>query len=69
MIIQSSPAECPVSPAQVWARLATDVQERAIRLMAQLAFKLVAAQSTGQPGKESNHALPTRRTQDPTRPS
>jgi hypothetical protein len=69
MIIQSSPAECPVSPAQVWARLATDVQERTIRLMAQLAFKLVAAQPPGQPGKESDDALSTDCPQDPPRPS
>lgn len=65
MILQSMPVECPVSPAQVWAHLATDAQERAIRLMAQLAFKLVAAQSSEPPGKESNDALPVRRPQDP----
>jgi len=64
MLVQSSPVDTPVSPAQVWARLATDLQERAIRLMAQLAFNLVAAQSEG-PGKESDHALSTHRPQNP----
>ena len=64
MLVQSAPWDSPVSPAQVWARLATDLQERAILLMAQLAFNLVAAQSEG-PGKESGHALSTRRPQNP----
>ena len=64
MLVQSAPGDSPVSPAQVWARLATDLQERSIRLMAQLAFNLVAAQSEG-PGKESGHALSTRRPQNP----
>jgi hypothetical protein len=48
----------PVSPAQVWVRLAADLRARAIRLMAQLAFNLVAAQADS-PIKESNHAIPT----------
>ncbi len=65
MLVQSSLVDTPVSPAQVWARLATDLQERAIRLMAQLAFNLVAAQSEW-PQKESDHALPTQRPQNPT---
>jgi hypothetical protein len=57
MSIQSSSANCSISPAQVWARLATELQERAIRLMAQLAFNLVAAQSEWPDvkNKESNH--------------
>ena len=64
MLVQSSPVDTPVLPAQVWTRLATDLQERAIRLMAQLAFNLVAAQSEW-PRKESDHALPTQRPQNP----
>ena len=47
-----------VLPAQVWARLAADCRERAIRLMAQLAFNLVAAQAES-PIKESDHVVPT----------
>ena len=47
-----------VLPAQVWARLAADCRERAIRLMAQLAFNLVAAQAES-PLKEVDHAVPT----------
>ena len=63
MSIQSSPAGCPVSPAQVWARLATDLQERAIRLMAQLAFNLVFTRSDGN-GKEPNCDDTSQQTQD-----
>ena len=37
-----------VLPIQVWVHLATDCQMRVIRLMAQLAFKLVAEQSTSE---------------------
>jgi hypothetical protein len=47
-----------VLPAQVWARLAADCRERAIRLMAQLAFNLVAAQAES-PIKKSDHVVPT----------
>ena len=34
-----------VTPAQVWAALATDLQVRAIWLLAQLAFNQIAAQA------------------------
>jgi len=64
MSIQSSPAGYPVSPAQVWARLATDLQERAIRLMAQLAFNLVFTRSDWN-GKEPNRDGTSQQTQDP----
>jgi len=46
-----------VLPAQVWVRLAADCRERAIRLMAQLAFNLVVVQAES-PIKESDHAIP-----------
>ncbi len=67
MSIQSSPAGRPVSPAQVWARLATELQERAIRLMAQLAFNLAATQAGWlvAEDKESNHVIPPYHPQDP----
>ena len=54
---------CP-SLARVWARLATELQEQAVRLMAQLAFNLVIAQSDW-PEKEHTYDLPSRQTQDP----
>jgi hypothetical protein len=54
MSVQPS-CEATVSPAHVWACLAKDLQERAIRLMAQLAFNQVAAQSSWFV-KEPDHA-------------
>jgi glycosidase len=67
MSVQTSPAECPVSPPQVWTRLATELQKRAIRLMAQLAFNLVATQSEWlvAEDKESDHVIPPSHPQDP----
>lgn len=65
MTIQSSPMDSSGSPTQVWARLATDLQERAIHLMAQLAFNLVAAQSDGRPLQESDHVIPSHAPQNP----
>jgi hypothetical protein len=64
MSIQSSPAGRLVSPAQVWARLATDLQERAIHLMAQLAFNLVFTPSDDN-GKEPSRGGTSQQTQDP----
>jgi hypothetical protein len=64
MSVQSSPATPIVSPAQVWARLAADLQARAIRLMAQLAFNLVAAQSD-LPIREAHYASLSHPPQNP----
>lgn len=63
MSLQSSLTNPFVSPAQVWTRLAADLQRRAIRLMAQLAFNFVAAQCDS-PIKESHDAVSTRHPQD-----
>lgn len=61
---QSSSADRYVlSPAQVWTRLAAECRTRAICLMAQMAFNLVAAQSDAFI-QESNHVLPSRHTQN-----
>jgi hypothetical protein len=61
---QSSSTDCYVLPAQVWVRLASDCRTRAIRLMAQLAFKLVADQSD-ELIKESKHVAPSCHAQNP----
>ena len=53
-----------VSPAQVWARLTTDLQVRAIRLMAQLALNLVAVPDE-RPLEESEHVSLTHHPQTP----
>jgi hypothetical protein len=65
---QTSPAKGPVSPPQVWARLATELQKRAIRLIAQLAFNLVATQSGWliAEDKVSHHVIPPNYPQNPT---
>lgn len=63
MAYQPSSSDRHVSPAQVWVRLAAGCRARAIRLMAQLAFKLVAGQSDSFI-KEFAHGVPARPTQD-----
>lgn len=60
---QSSFTDRHVLPAQVWARLAADCRMRAIRLMVQLAFKLIVDQSDLLI-KESNHVVASRHAQD-----
>jgi hypothetical protein len=60
---QALPADPAPPPAQVWLHLATDVQEQAIRLMAQLAFNLVTAQ-LDVPKKEYTRDLPSQQTKD-----
>ena len=54
----------PIAPAQVWVCLTADHRARAIRLMAQLAFNLVAAEADS-PVKESDYVIPTHHTQNP----
>jgi hypothetical protein len=67
MSAQSAPTNYPVSPNQIWAHLATELQEGTIRLMAQLAFNLVAAQSgwLAAKDKESNYAIQSCQPQNP----
>jgi len=57
-------ADVSASLARVWARLATELQEQAIRLMAQLAYNLVIAQSDW-PGKEYTRDLASGQAKDP----
>jgi hypothetical protein len=64
MSVPSSPSDVPVIPGPVWACLARDLQERAIHLMAQLAFDLIADQS-GWFAKESDHAKSPPQPQNP----
>ncbi len=63
MASQSPPSDHCVSPVQVWAQLAADCRARAIRLMAQLAFKLVMAQSDS-PIQEAQHAVVSQHSQN-----
>ena len=61
---QRPSAEACVSPSQIWSLLATDLRERAMRLMAQLAFNLVVAQSEWL-GKEYTREPESCQTKDP----
>jgi hypothetical protein len=60
---QAAPTELCPSLTQVWARLATELREQAIRLMTQLAFNLVVAQSDW-PVKEYTRDLKSRQAKD-----
>ncbi len=57
-----------VAPTQVWASLSTDLQVRAIRLLAQLACSC-AATHLEPPVKEANHGIVPHDPQNPPRPS
>jgi hypothetical protein len=64
MIDQLVSTENRVRPVHVWIGLTADRQAGAIRLMAQLAFNLVLAQSDSLV-KEPRYDKPTHRTQNP----
>ena len=73
MAVPSSSSTTPlvapiVAPTQVWARLATERQGRAVRLLVHLACNLVAAQ-TALPPMEVRDARPARQLQDSVRSS
>ncbi len=62
-----------VTPIQVWAYVPHDLQQRTIRLIAQLAMHLVVAQVTSQvvehPDQEVVYAVPSGVIQDSARSS
>lgn len=55
-------------PTQVWSELSIDYRARAVRLMVQLALKLVAPQVEGRP-KEVEHVKPNGQSQSASRAS
>lgn len=63
-----SPVDQPVTPAQVWASLSTDLQSHAIRLLAQLACTYAATQ-TEPPSPEVSQVIAPLSNQDPPRTS
>ena len=63
MAHQTSSVNSRICPVQIWTRLATEHRTQIIRLMAQLAFKLVVAQPNS-PLKEVNHALAPEQSQN-----
>ncbi len=60
---QTSLTDHRLSPVLIWSGLTTEHQSRVIRLMAQLAFKLVVAQPNSAL-KEVNHAAASEQTQN-----
>ena len=62
---QMSSADCHGSLARIWACLAAERRARIIRLLAQLAMNLVAAQSEWNT-EELDHGSSSRCSQDPT---
>ena len=56
MAHQTSSVNSRVCPVQIWSRLATEHRTQIIRLMAQLAFKLVLAEPNS-PLKEVQSAV------------
>jgi hypothetical protein len=62
------PTETPVLLAQVWPGLPSDLQQRVVRLLAQLAYVRLRPQASLSP-KEIRHADPTHQSQDSSRPS
>jgi hypothetical protein len=63
MAHQTSSGDSRVCPVQIWARLATEQRTQIIRLMAQLAFKLVVAEPNS-PLKEVHNAVVSEHTQN-----
>ena len=63
MAHQTSSVNNRVCPVQIWARLATEQRSQIIRLMAQLAFKLVLAEANS-PFKEVQNAVSSDHTQN-----
>ena len=62
------PTETPVSLTQVWSGLPSDLQQRAVRLLAQLAFVQLRPQATLST-TEIRHANTTQQPQDSSRSS
>ncbi len=61
-----APAELSVPCPPVWSALPSELQQRAIRLLTQLAFAQLRCQRTPE---EVHHDSRTQQPQDPSRPS
>lgn len=65
---QLSPAETPATLPSVWSGLPGDLQQRAVRLLAQLAYTHLRQQAP-LPIQEIHHDHGTQQPQDSPRPS
>lgn len=68
MVQSLAPLDPWVTPAQVWPELSTELQIRAIRLLAHLACACATAPSAPRL-KESDDVSPSPANQNPSRPS
>jgi hypothetical protein len=65
MSIPTAPSNDSVTLAQIWAALNADLQGSVIRLLAQLAFNLLTAQTESSINKETSYAISSDQSQDP----
>jgi hypothetical protein len=65
MALPTAPSDDFVAPAQIWAALNADLQERVIRLLAQLAFSLLTVRTESPINKEALDALSSDQSQNP----
>ena len=65
MSVPTAPSNDSVTLAQIWAALNADLQGSVIRLLAQLAFNLLTAQSESSINKEAPYAISSDQSQDP----
>jgi hypothetical protein len=68
MIRQPPPPQTPVAFAPIWPSLPSDLQQRAVRLLAQLAYAQFR-QHASPAIQETNHGKVTQQPQGSARPS
>lgn len=65
MSVPTVPSDDSVTLAQIWAALNADLQGCVIRLLAQLAFNLLTAQTKSSINKEAPYATSSDQPQNP----
>jgi hypothetical protein len=65
MSVPTNPSPDSVVLTQIWAALNADLQGAVIRLLAQLAFNLLTAQTASSINKEAPYAISSDQSQNP----
>lgn len=65
MSVPTAPSNDSVTLVQIWAALNADLQGAVIRLLAQLAFNLLTAQTEPSINKEVPHVISSDQSQNP----
>jgi len=65
MSLPIAPSDIPLAPAPIWAALNADLQGCVIRLLAQLAFNLLTAQTESSINQETLYARSSDQPQNP----